>query len=328
VARVLLLDEQVRRNKQRTFFVLLFMGLLLAGMVLAVGIVLGLPIYVGAIIAVLASLLYVGITSSASVSTIIAAAKARPANPQVREEKLLLFRVEEMAIAAGLPMPKVYVQDSRDINAFAAGRNPNEAVVCVTSGALHQLNQEELEGVLAHEMSHVKNYDVRLATITLGVVGAIALIAEIALRFMLHGARGSRGGGGKGGGAAVLIIFAVAIVFIILAPIFSRMAYFAMSRRREYLADSTGAMLTRNPGGLAGALNKIMHDAPDDPKGSRTVAGLYFANPYLRRHRDNVWSTHPPLEKRIERLTGTPYDPALFSSARPRVEDTPPGPPS
>ncbi|HEX9816309.1 MAG TPA: M48 family metalloprotease [Candidatus Thermoplasmatota archaeon] len=314
MARVLLLDEQVRRNKRRTFYVMFLMGLMLAGMVLAVGVVLGLPIYVGAIIAVLASLLYVGITASASVSTVISASKARPANPNVREEKLLLYRVEEMSIASGLPLPKVYVQDSRDINAFAAGRNPNEAIICVTTGALQQLNQEELEGVLSHEMSHIKNYDVRLATITLGVVGAIALIAEIALRFMFY-SRGGRGGG-KGSGAATLIVFAVAIIFIILAPIFSRMAYFAMSRRREYLADSTGAMLTRNPGGLAAALNKIMHDAPDDPKGSRTVAGLYFANPYLRRHRDNIWSTHPPLEKRIERLTGQPYQPEMFPAPR------------
>ena len=328
MARVLLLDEQVRRNKRRSVYVMLLMGLMLLGMVLAVGIVLGLPIYVGAIIAVLASLLYVGITASASVSTVLAAARARPANPNVREEKLLLFRVEEMAIASGLPMPKVYVQDSRDINAFAAGRNPNEAVICVTAGALQQLNQEELEGVLSHEMSHIKNYDVRLATITLGVVGAIALIAEIALRLMLHGARGSGRGGGKGGGAAILIIFVVAIVFIILAPIFSRLAYFAMSRRREYLADSTGAMLTRNPGGLANALNKIMHDAPDDPKGSRTVAGLYFANPYLRRHRDNIWATHPPLEKRIERLTGQPYRPELFPAPPRAVTELPPPGPS
>lgn len=302
------------------------MGVMLAGMVLAVGVVLGLPIYVGAIIAILASMLYVGITASASVSTVIAASKARPANPNVREEKLLLYRVEEMSIASGLPLPKVYVQDSRDINAFAAGRNPNEAIICVTTGALQQLNQEELEGVLSHEMSHIKNYDVRLATITLGVVGAIALIAEIALRFMFH-SRGGRGGG-KGSGGATLIIFVVALVFIILAPIFSRMAYFAMSRRREYLADSTGAMLTRNPGGLAAALNKIMHDAPDDPKGSRTVAGLYFANPYLRRHRDNIWSTHPPLEKRIERLTGRPYQPEMFPTPRPRSPELPPPGPS
>lgn len=317
MAGPLLLDEQVRANKRKTVYVLLAMGLLLAGIVFAAGILLALPWYVSAFVAVLAALLYTSITASASVSTILAAARARPANPQVREEKLAMYRVEEMAIAAGVPVPKVYVQDSQDINAFAAGKNPQEAVVCVTRGALTLLNQEELEGVIAHELSHVKNYDVRLATITLGVVGAIALIAEIVLRMLIYGARGARGAGGKGGGAGALVLVVLAIVFVILSPLIARLVYFAMSRRREYLADSTGALLTRNPQGLAGALHKILHDAPDDPKGARAVASLYFANPYLRRHRDNIWATHPPLEKRIERLMGRPYDASMFAPFRP-----------
>lgn len=315
MARVMLLDEQVRSNKRRTVFLVLVVGLIFAGLLFATGILLALPWYLSLLIGVVAAAIYISITTSSSVNTILRAAKARPANPQVREEKLLLYKVEELAIAAGIPQPKVYVQDSRDINAFAAGKNPQEAVVCVTSGALNFLNQEELEGVLAHELSHIKNYDVRLATITLGVVGAIALIAEILLRLLLHGARGSRGGG-KGGGIAVLVMVVLAIVFIILAPIFSRLVYMAMSRRREYLADSTGAMMTRNPQGLAGALHKILHDKPDDPKGARTVASLYFANPYLRRHRDNMWATHPPLEKRIQRLVGRPYEPSMFPPFR------------
>lgn len=311
-----LIDEQVRRNKRRTWFVLAFMGLLLAGVIFAAGLLLALPWWMSLAIGLLGGLLYLSITTSASVTTILAAARARPANPQVREEKLLLYRVEEMAIASGLPAPKVYVQDSRDINAFAAGRNPQDAVVCVTQGAMEQLNQEELEGVVAHELSHIRNYDVRLATITIAVVGMIALLAEIVLRFFWYGGRRAASGGGRGGGAAAGILVLVAIVFIVLAPIFSRLAYFAMSRRREYLADASGAMLTRNPEGLARALHKILHDVPDDPKGARTVSSLYFANPYLRRHGDNVWATHPPLEKRIERLLGKPYDPSLFAPLR------------
>ena len=316
-----LIDEQVRRNKQKTALVFVFMGLLLVGVIGAAGVLLALPWYVALGIGVIGAGVYLLITGASSVSAILAASRARPANPQVREEKLLIYRVEEMAIAAGIPAPKVYIQESRDINAFATGRNPQEAVVCFTTGALAQLNQEELEGVVAHELSHIKNYDVRLATITIAVVGMIALLAEIVLRFTFYGAR-HRGGGGRGGGQAAIILLIIAIVFVILAPIFSRLVYFAMSRRREYLADATGAMLTRNPEGLASALNKILHDAPDDPKGARTISSLYFANPYLRRHRDNIWSTHPPLEKRIVLLTGRPFQPTPPQQVR-RAESAP-----
>jgi heat shock protein HtpX len=299
----LLLDEQVRRNKRRTVLIMGFMGLLLVGVIVAAGLLLALPWYVSLVMGLLGAGVYLMITASSSTSTILRAARARPANPQVREEKLLMFRVEELAIAGGIPPPRVYVQDSKDINAFAAGKNPQEAVVCFTTGALQQLNQEELEGVVAHELSHIKNYDVRLATITLAVVGAIAILAEIVLRMMWYGGRRA-GGNGKGGGAAILILVVVSVLFIILAPIVSRLVYFALSRRREYHADATGAMLTRNPEGLADALEKILNDVPDDPKGSRTISALYFANPYLRRHRDNVFATHPPLEKRIAVLRG------------------------
>lgn len=270
----------------------------------AAGVLLGLGTF-GFVVALVAVLVYFMVASGSSVPAILAAAKARPPNPQVREEKLLMYRVEELSIAAGLPVPKVYIQDSRDINAFAAGKNPEHAVVCVTTGALQQLDQEELEGVLAHELSHVKNYDVRLATYTIAIVGIIALVAEIVFRVFLFG--GMRGGGGRGGknlGPLFLVVIAVAVVALVLAPIVSRMVYLAMSRRREYLADSSGAYMTRNPEGLARALEKIMNDLPDDPKGSKTVAALYIANPWKRSLRDSVWATHPPLEKRILLLRG------------------------
>lgn len=296
-----LLDDQIRANQRKTALIMGVMFLILFLVVAAAGVLLALPWPVALFIAVLAGILYLFISVGSSVSAILAAAHARPANVNLREEKLLTYRIEELAIASGLPVPKVYVQDSRDINAFAAGRNPKEAVICVTTGALQQLNQEELEGVLAHEMSHIKNYDVRLMTYTVAVVGIIAITAEIVLRMLLYGGR-SRGG--KGGGPAALILLVVAIVFIILAPFISRMVYFAMSRRREYLADASGAMMTRNPEGLAGALEKILNDLPDDPKGSKTVAALYIANPWKRALRDSVWSTHPPLEERIRKLRG------------------------
>jgi len=189
------------------------------------------------------------------------------------------------------------LQDSSDINAFATGKKPEDAIICVTTGALQKLNAEELEGVMGHEMSHILDRDILLATVTVGVVGAIALISEILLRSFLWG--GGRGRGRNEGGGWLIII---AIVFAIFAPLFSRLAYLFISRRREYLADANGAYLTRNPEGLARALEKIKADLPDDPKGSPTVAPLYIANPFKRSLRNSIWSTHPPIDERIRRL--------------------------
>lgn len=275
-----------------------FMLVLLFTVVYSIGYLWGTPPTFTFILAILVAVGYVFFSYNFSVAEVLRAADARPANPEVREEKLLMFRVEEIAIASGLPVPKVYVQESRDINAFATGLKPEEGVVCFTTGALEQLDQEELEGVIAHEMAHIANYDMRLGTITVGVVGAIAMLAEIGVRMLWFG--GGRRGGGKGGGHPILIV--LAIVALILAPIFSRMTYLFLNRKREYLADATGAKFTRNPEGLARALVKIKNDVPDDPKGSRTVAGLYFANPWKRKERSNLWSTHPPLDDRIARL--------------------------
>jgi heat shock protein HtpX len=294
----MLLEDHIRKNKIDTVLICMFMVALLFSVIFAIGLVLGAPPYITMAIALPIALFYIMITYSFSVQTVISAAGARPANPQVREEKMLIYKVEEMAIAAGTPPPKVYVQDSKDINAFATGRKPDESIICATTGAIQQLNNEELEGVIGHEMSHIKNRDILLMTVTVAVVGTIALLAEIALRslFWSGGGRGSK----KGGGGVILII--VAIIFIVLAPIFSRLTYLAISRRREYLADADGAYLTRNPEGLAAALEKIKADLPDDPKGSKTVAPLYIANPYKRALRDSIWSTHPPLDERIRRL--------------------------
>lgn len=293
-------NEQIARNKRQTIVVAAFMLLLLFGVVFAIGYLLGTPPYFTLILAVIVSGIYVAISWANATSTVLLASQARLANPNVREEKLLTYRVEEMALAAGLPTPQVYIQDSRDINAFATGLTPEKSIICVTRGALDQLDQEELEGVIGHEMSHVANYDVRLATVTVGVVGAIAMIAEIGMRVLWFG--GGRRGGSRDRGGVNPILIVVAIAGLILAPILSRLTYLFLSRRREYLADATGAKLTRDPEGLARALEKIKNDLPDDPKGSRTVAGLYIANPWKHVELKSVWSTHPPIDERIRRL--------------------------
>jgi heat shock protein HtpX len=293
----MLVEDHIRRNKQLTLVICIFMVILLFSIIFAIGYVFGLPPIFATAIGLPMALAYILMTYSFSVQSVISAAGAKPANPSNRDEKILMYKVEEMAIAAGLPKPKVYVQDSKDINAFATGKNPEESIICVTKGALQQLNNEELEGVIGHEMSHIKNRDILVMTVTVGVVGAIALLAEIAIRalFWSGGGRGRKNEGNA-------ILFVVLILAIILAPLFSRLTYFAISRKREYLADANGAYLTRNPEGLAKALEKIKGDFPDDPKGSKTVAPLYITNPFKRALKDSIWSTHPPIDERVKRL--------------------------
>ena len=294
-----LIEDHIRKNKRDTVVICMLMVILLFSVFFVVGLILNAPPILTMLIGLPIALFYIFITYSFSIQSVISAAGARPANPQNREEKLLIYKVEEMSLAAGLPMPKVYVQESRDINAFATGHKPEDSIICATSGTLQQLNTEELEGVIAHEMSHIRNRDILVMTVTVGVVGTIALVAEIALR-MLFFTGGSSSGNKKGGGNIIVVV--IAIIFIILAPIFSRLTYLAISRKREYLADADGAYLTRNPIGLAKALEKIKADIPDDPKGSKTVAPLYISNPFKRALRDSIWSTHPPLDERIRRL--------------------------
>jgi len=296
----ILVEDHIRKNKRNTVVVCTLMASLFIVVIFAVGYIFypANPI-IPLIFAIPIAIVYVGVTYSFSVQSVLAAAKARPANPQNREEKLLIHRVEEMSIASGLPVPKVYVQDSEYINAFATGKNPEKSVVCITTGALKKLNQEELTGVIAHEMSHIKNYDIRIATVTIGVVGAISLISEILFYSLFWGGAGrSRG---RNDGNWIMIV--LAIVFVILAPIFARLTYLAISRRREYLADATGAYMSRNPEGLAKALEKIKIDHPTSkPKGSKTVAPLYISNPFKSITANSVWATHPPLDERIKRL--------------------------
>jgi heat shock protein HtpX len=295
----LLVEDHIRRNKRQTIIVCSFMALLFIAVVLSLGYILFAGnIIIALIFAIPIAVGYVLITYSISVQAVISAAKARPANPVNREEKLFMYKVEEMSIAAGLPTPKAYVQDSEYINAFATGKKPEEAVICATTGALRKLKPDELEGVMAHEMSHIKNNDILIMTVTVAVVGAIALISELVFWSLFWGG-GARGR--KGEDNAIIII--LAIIFVILAPIFSRLTYLAISRKREYLADSNGAYLTRNPEGLAKALERIKQDHPKTkPKGSKTVAPLYIANPFKSVSVSSIWSTHPPIDERIKRL--------------------------
>ncbi|MEM0493422.1 MAG: M48 family metallopeptidase [Candidatus Thermoplasmatota archaeon] len=295
----MLVEEHIRKNKRDTAIICTLMALLFIGVVFAFGLFFFHDPFVAFLFAVPIAIVYVALTYSFSVQSVLAAARARPANPSIREEKLLIYKVEEMAIAAGLPIPNVYVQDSDYINAFATGKKPEDSVICATTGALRKLKIDELEGVIGHEMSHIKNRDILVSTVTIGVVGAIAIISEI-LFYSLFWGGGDRNRGRSGGNPIIIV---VALFFVILAPIFARLTYLAISRRREYLADADGAYLTRNPDGLANALEKIKNDMPRGRvQGSKMVAPLYIANPFKSQSLDSIWSTHPPIDERIKRL--------------------------
>jgi len=244
------------------------------------------------------------------------------------EDEPRLFNVlEEMTIAAGLPQaPAVYVIEDPAPNAFATGRDPQHASIAVTRGLMAALDREELQGVVAHEMSHVRNYDIRFATLVGILVGMIALIADFFLRWSFFGGFGRRRGGGDSGGNAGAILLIVAIVLAIVAPLAAYSVQFAISRRREYLADATGVELTRNPLGLARALFVIAADPQALRSANRATAHLYIANP-LKNKKDKavtgVFDTHPPIQKRIDVLLAMAHagPEALTAGAAPRVAE-------
>jgi heat shock protein HtpX len=231
---------------------------------------------------------------------VLAASRAKEIT---HDDAPVLFNVvEEMAIAAGLPMPKVYIIDDSAPNAFATGRDPEHASIAVTSGLLKKLDRDELQGVLAHEMSHVGNFDIRYAMLVGVLVGTTVLISDFFLRGLWFG--GGRGGRREGGGQAQIIMLIIAILLAVLAPLFARLLQLSISRQREYLADATAVRLTRNPKGLADALQKISGDREVLEAANRATAHLYIVNPIKKfeKRARGLFSTHPPIEDRIKIL--------------------------
>lgn len=202
--------------------------------------------------------------------------------------------VEGLAIASHIPMPKLYVIHDSSPNAFATGRDPQHASVAVTTGLLSIMKREELEGVIAHEISHIANYDIRFSMLAIVFIGALALIGEFAWRFVLFGGRNRRGSGN-------IFFMLIGLIFILLAPIFVQLLRFALSREREYLADATGTKLTRYPEGLASALQKIKTANLPTKCANDTTASLFFSNPFPNKL-GFLGSTHPPIDERIKRL--------------------------
>jgi heat shock protein HtpX len=214
---------------------------------------------------------------------------------QKRDNPRLYRIVENLSITDGLPMPKVYIIDDPAPNAFATGRDPNHAVVCATTGLLDMMTDTELEGVIAHELGHVRNYDIRVMMIVFGLVSAIGLIADIILHMMWFGGRDEERNPNP-------IFIILGLVAAILAPFAAMLVQLAVSRRREYLADSTGALTTRYPEGLASALEKIQKHGSVMKRQNSATAHLFFASPLKGNSLSRLFSTHPPIEERIARL--------------------------
>lgn len=220
--------------------------------------------------------------------------------PITKEDNPYVYRlVENLSIASGVPMPKVHIINSPALNAFATGRDPEHASIAVTTGLVAALENEELEGVIAHELSHVKNYDIRVMTIVIVLVGTISLLSNWFLHMNLLGGR-RRGGDESGRANAILAI--AGLVLLILSPIIAELIKLAVSRRREYLADASGALLTRYPEGLAGALEKIANSPESLTSANAATAHLFISNPFKGKTLSSFFSTHPPIEDRIKRL--------------------------
>ncbi|MEO0094727.1 MAG: M48 family metalloprotease [candidate division WOR-3 bacterium] len=291
------LYDQIAANKRKTFIFIVITSLFLGALGYVVVELLNWGT-AGYIFFALFIIIYNFVLYYNSDKIALASTGSVPADPE--EFKQLHNVVEEVAIAAGVPKPKVYITPSPAPNAFATGRNPQNAAVAVTTGLLEIMNREELQGVIAHEMAHIRNYDILLMTVVAAIGGLIVLLRDFFLRGMFLGGRRKSSRSGRGGGILILI----GLVLAIIAPLFVALIRAAISRQREYLADASGAYITRYPQGLAQALAKLKQAYQPMAKASQSNAHLFIASPFGkdRFNISNLFSTHPPIDKRIERL--------------------------
>ena len=289
------LYSQITSNKRKSFFLLIFVVVFVIGVV-------GLYSYsvqkdfslavIAAIFAIPSSL--IGYYAGDKIA--LAANRAQDAP---REQAPELHRIiENLSITAGIPVPRIYIIHSPALNAFATGRDPEHASIAVTTGLIAAFDKTELEGVLAHELSHIQNYDIRFAMLVAIFIGFIVIVSDMVTRSMFfHGGRRSNKNNSQAG--AVMAI--VSIVLLIISPLIAKIIQLAISRQREFLADSSGALLTRYPEGLASALEKIAHGKPLETA-SNATAHLFIANPFNAKTMMSWFSTHPPIEERVKRL--------------------------
>lgn len=297
--------DQIGANRRNSVLLALAVILILGLLGTAIGIAVTGVVEAGLLsagIAVGVGLLASLVSFYAGDSLVLAVSGAKEVTAQ--DQPQLLNVVREMATAASVPMPRVYLINDTAPNAFATGRDPKHASVAITTGLLQKLDREELQGVMAHELSHVRNYDIRFSLMVGVLVGSIALLADFFLRFTFWGGGRRSSNRDSGGGGLQIVLFVVAIVLAILAPIVARLVQMAVSRQREYLADASGVELTRNPYGLARALAKISLDTEPLEVANRATQHLYFENPVKAASGKSrsLFSTHPAALDRINRL--------------------------
>jgi heat shock protein HtpX len=285
--------DQISRNKRNSVILLalIFLTFVLLGYVIA-------RIYSGSFFIIMScfsvfSIFYIWLGYYSSDKIALASVNAQPASPE--QFRMYHNLVEGLCIASGMPKPKLYIMQSEQINAFATGRDPEHAVICVTTGSLEKLNRSELEGVLGHELSHVANYDIRFMTLAAVLVGMIAIISQMFLRSLWL--RGSNDRDSKGN--AILML--VGILLAILAPIFVQLVQLAISRKREFAADASSVKFTRYPTGLINALKKIGKDTIPEKRANKAVAPLFISDPFKRKVQ-GLFQTHPPVIERIKVL--------------------------
>ena len=289
--------EDIQKNKMKSWFIVLIFLVFISFIVYYICLALDLG-PASLIVALIFSIATTWGSYFYSDKIVLSLNKARPAT---EEENLRLVNIlEALVVSAGLnTMPKLYIVEDSQPNAFATGRNPENAVICVTTGLLNKLEYYELEGVIAHELAHIKNYDIRLSAIVSVMVGFVVMLSDWFTRITFWGGSRDRDEDSKGNAIVMLI----GLIFLILAPIFGKLMQLAISRKREFLADATAVQFTRNPDGLISALQKISGDSSELNVANKATENMYIVTPFRNKKKSsNLWSTHPSIDDRVEAL--------------------------
>ncbi|MEM4272279.1 MAG: M48 family metallopeptidase [Candidatus Bilamarchaeaceae archaeon] len=286
--------DAISENKRNSWLLIIFVCAIISALCLFLGYLWDIGYY-GFFLGIFIALIYAAFSYFMGSSVVLAISGAKPVEKQ--EDPYLYNLVEGLAIAAQIPAPKIYMVEDKAMNAFATGRDPQHSAIVVTRGLREAMNRQELEGVIAHEMSHIANYDIRFMMLTIVMVGLVGFLSEIIVRTFLWGGAGNRRGGRGGSGLLVIL----GLILAILAPIVAMLVRFAVSRQRVFLADASAVQLTRYPDGLKNALVKIQSNYQPVQRATETTAPMYFADP-IGKKLAGMFSTHPPIEDRIKRL--------------------------